>query len=454
MQSDLEKLVALHEYLVLNTRYERAITGAPQEFAHNAYGALMYGQGVCSSYALALKALFDAVGIESRVVTGTAGGEAHAWNLVKLAGEYYHLDATWNDPVPDLAGRVRYSFFLLTDQQIGRTHAWSEALPAADSTRFSYINKMEEAVRIGEQFYYRDASSEALYRMNMDGSSRELLVNQRSAYLTTDGTWLYYSNLSNGGYIYRLNVESRVITLFRKEAAKNLRYSGDWLYYQGWDDGKTYRFNPVTMARQLVNQELSFGPHSVTLAPGGQFSFAFPDQDSVAYTWISSNESVAIVSDGLVTARQPGGTILTVANSDGSIDTCLVLVVSQAAEVILTVGQREASVNGTQLRLDVAPYLKPSVGRTLVPIRFVSEALGANVEWIDSTHQVIITQPGIEIILTIGSNKAYVNNVLQLLDCPAEITSNITFVPLRFVSEALGAKVTYNEYLKRITIMN
>ena len=371
MQSDLEKLVALHEYLVLNTSYERAITGAPQEFAHNAYGALMYGQGVCSSYALALKALLDAVGIESRVVSGTAGGEAHAWNLVKLAGEYYHVDATWNDPVPDLAGRVRYGFFLLTDQQIGKTHAWSEALPPANSTLFSYISSMDEAVRIGDWFYYRDASSEALYRINVDGRSRELLVDQRSAYLSTDGTWIYYSNLSNGGYIYRLNPESRITTLFYKEAAKNLRYRGEWLYYQGWDDGKAYRLNPITMAKQLVNQELSLGPHSITLAPGGQFTFAFPDHASMAYTWGSSNEAVATVIDGLVTARQPGGSILTVTSSDGSQDTCLVLVVPQSTEVILTVGKREASVNGTQLWLAVAPYLKTSVGRTLVPLRFV-----------------------------------------------------------------------------------
>ena len=59
---------------------------------------------------------------------------------------------------------------------------------------------------------------------------------------------------------------------------------------------------------------------------------------------------------------QPGGSILTVTSSDGSQDTCLVLVVPQSTEVILTVGKREASVNGTQLWLAVAPYLKTSVG--------------------------------------------------------------------------------------------
>ena len=453
-QSDLEKLVALHEYLVQNARYEKAIAGAPKEFVHNAYGILLHGQGVCSSYALALKALLDAVGIESRVVSGIARGEAHAWNLVKLSGEYYHLDATWNDPVPDSPGRVRYSFFLLTDQQIRTTHVWSEVMPPANSTRFSYINKMDEAVRVGDWFYFRDGSSEALYQMKVDGDYRELLTNERSAYLTTDGTWLYYANLSNGGYIYRMNLGSRKTTLFLRESAKNLRFAEGWLYYQGWEDGITYRVNPLTGVKQLVNQELSLGTHSLTLTPGGQYRYSFPIQASTAYTWVSSNQSVVTVSDGLVTAHQPGSATISVTSSDGSSDSCLVLVVSQSTEVILTVGRREALVNGTQISLAVAPYLKTSVGRTLVPVRLVSEALGGNVEWIDSTHQVIISQPGTKIILTIGSAKAYVNNVLQMLDCPAEITGSTTFVPLRFVSEALGAQVTYNESLKRITILN
>ena len=453
-QSDLEKLIALHQYLVLNASYETSITGAPKEFVHSAYGVLLYGQGVCSSYALSLKALLDAVGIESRVVTGTAGGEAHAWNLVKLAGQYYHLDATWNDPVPDSPGRVRYSYFLLTDEQIGTTHKWTETLPRADSTKFSYINQMDEAVQVGSWFYYRDSSTEQLYRINSDGSSKELLTNDRSAYLSTDGTWLYYSNLSNGGYIFRVALNGTQKTLFLKEAAKNLRYADGWLHYQGWEDGVNYRINPETTAKYIVQQNLSLGAHSLTLTPGAQFSFSFPSQTTTTYTWASSNELVATADGGLITARQPGGAIITVTSSDGSTDSCLVLVVAQSAELVLTVGRREASVNGTQIMLPVSPYLKASVGRTLVPVRFVSEGLGANVLWVDNTRQVIITQPGVEIILTIGSATAYVNGIAQTLDCPAEITGNTTFVPLRFVSETLGAKVTYNESLKRISILN
>ena len=453
-QSDLEKLVALHEFVVQNSRYERTISGAPQEFAHSAYGVLLYGQGVCSSYALALKALLDAVGIESWVVSGIAKGEAHAWNLVKLAGQYYHLDATWNDPVPDSPGRVRYSFFLLTDEQIGATHSWTETLPSADSTRYSHLNGMDEAVRVGPWFYYRDMGSEEIYRIKIDGSSKDLLAGDRSAYLATDGTWIYYSNLSNGGYIYRMALDGSQKTLFHKESAKNLSLREGWLHFQGWEDNVHYRLDPVTVAKQLVTQELSLGTRSLTLTPNGQFSFTFPNVAAASFVWSSSNESVAKVDGGVITARKPGGAVITVTGPDGSTDSCLVLVVLQSTEVILTVGRREALVNGTQIILPVSPYLKASVGRTLVPVRFVSEALGAKVLWVDSTKQVVITQPGIEIVLTIGSAKAYVNGVLQTLDCPAEITGNTTFVPLRFVSETLGAKVTYNESLKRISILN
>ncbi|MDP3487490.1 MAG: DUF5050 domain-containing protein [Bacillota bacterium] len=90
-----------------------------------------------------------------------------------------------------------------------------------------------------------DSSTEELYRIKIECGSRELLSGERSAYLATDGTWLYYSNLSNGGYIYRMALDGRQKGVFFKESAKNLRFSGGWLYYQGWEDSVTYRLETL-----------------------------------------------------------------------------------------------------------------------------------------------------------------------------------------------------------------
>jgi len=121
--------------------------------------------------------------------------------------------------------------------------------------------------------------------------------------------------------------------------------------------------------------------------------------------------------------------------------------------VKLTVGRMEASIDGTPYTLDAAPYIDAGAGRTLVPVRFVGEALGAGVGWDGKTDQVTITDAGTEIVLTPGSNEVQINGVKQTIDCaPAVLPPGRTFVPLRFVSETLGAHVDYDEVTRVITI--
>ncbi|MDF9409017.1 stalk domain-containing protein [Pelotomaculum isophthalicicum JI] len=119
----------------------------------------------------------------------------------------------------------------------------------------------------------------------------------------------------------------------------------------------------------------------------------------------------------------------------------------------LTIGQTGASVGGSPFTLDAVPYVNTKVERTLVPVRFVSEALGAGVKWNAETGQVTITGAGKEIVLTPGSTSVLVNGQTAAIDCvPETIPPGRTFVPLRFVSENLGAKVDYNAETGEITI--
>lgn len=87
-------------------------------------------------------------------------------------------------------------------------------------------------------------------------------------------------------------------------------------------------------------------------------------------------------------------------------------------------------------------------GRTLVPIRSVAEVLGAQVNWEDSTQTVLIDKGDKHIELTIGSKSPTVNGSPVNLDAPAVIINGRTMVPLRFVSEALGAKVVWDGTVK------
>lgn len=121
-------------------------------------------------------------------------------------------------------------------------------------------------------------------------------------------------------------------------------------------------------------------------------------------------------------------------------------------QIRLTIGRLDSTVDGKPYTMDAAPFINQLVNRTLVPVRFVSEMLKANVEWLPETKQVRITDNGRAILLTIDSEVILVDGEEKKLDCPAEIVSMRAFVPLRFISETLGASVLWNGANKTITI--
>ncbi len=132
----------------------------------------------------------------------------------------------------------------------------------------------------------------------------------------------------------------------------------------------------------------------------------------------------------------------------------LFAVMEKARVITLTVGQVEAAVDGRPYTLEAAPFIKAEAARTLVPVRFVSEALGAWVNWNARTRQVEIKDGGRQITLTIGSKDVLVDGAKSTIDCAPEILPpGRTFVPLRFVSETLGAGVNYDPAAKEITII-
>lgn len=88
------------------------------------------------------------------------------------------------------------------------------------------------------------------------------------------------------------------------------------------------------------------------------------------------------------------------------------------------------------IKLDGPAYIKG--GRTIIPVRAITEGLGATVVWNPETKSVTISKDGIEINLTMGSSTVLVNGVEQQIDAKAEITNSRTYVPLRFIAETFG----------------
>lgn len=107
-------------------------------------------------------------------------------------------------------------------------------------------------------------------------------------------------------------------------------------------------------------------------------------------------------------------------------------------------------VNNKKLYCDQDPML--TNGRVMVPLRSIMEALGATVSWEAKTQTVNAQKPGFAFMMTIGEWFAFANGNQITLDVPATIENGRTLVPVRVISESLGAGVSWNGTSRTVTI--
>lgn len=101
--TDYEKIKAVHDYIIANVTYN--LNGS--DLKYSAYGAGVQGEAVCEGYSLLMYRLLSELGINVRLIPGTANGGGHMWNLVELYGKYYYVDVTFDDGMID-----KYTYFL------------------------------------------------------------------------------------------------------------------------------------------------------------------------------------------------------------------------------------------------------------------------------------------------------------------------------------------------------
>ncbi|WP_242285562.1 transglutaminase domain-containing protein [Bacillus cereus group sp. BfR-BA-01394] len=136
-----EKVKVIHDFVVKHVSYDTS------KQAYSAYEALANSSAVCQGYALLTYQLLKEAGIQNHIVIGKGNGQDHAWNLVKIDNKWYHLDTTFDDPVPDKAGRVTYSYFNISDEQLSKDHEWDRSKYPAATT--SYFNELTNKIKAG-----------------------------------------------------------------------------------------------------------------------------------------------------------------------------------------------------------------------------------------------------------------------------------------------------------------
>lgn len=194
-----DKLLYVHDFICKSVHYDKL----KKAYSHEIIGPLGQGVGVCEGIAKSFKILCDALGIWCVIAICDNNPEKgikyrHTWNIVKLNGTYYHIDATFDNSLgaPD---EIRYDYFMLSDKQIFRDHE-------------PVIYKMPECGD-GDHFYYKE--KKLSFTKQEDVRKRAMQAAKKGKVLTFQ--W-------RGGYLTR-EILAELLQVFEEEAVKREKHA-------------------------------------------------------------------------------------------------------------------------------------------------------------------------------------------------------------------------------------
>lgn len=203
-KNDWEKELYIHDFICEHVTYDKL----KKQYSHEIIGPLGQGVGVCEGIAKSVKILCDALSIPCIVVISENNPEKglkyrHAWNVLKVQGKWYHLDATFDNTLGK--GEQRYDYFNLSDKQMFRDHE-------------PVIWKVPDCVD-DEHFYYREKKMS--FTKMEDVKKRSLQAIKKDRILTFH--W-------RGGYLTKTVLEEilQLISEAAKEKERHCLISVNW----------------------------------------------------------------------------------------------------------------------------------------------------------------------------------------------------------------------------------
>lgn len=234
--TDYELELYANDYLVENCVYDKEAAETEDIAGHenDAYGALVENKAVCEGYSRAFQLLCNRLGIDCISVSGTADGEPHGWNNIKLDGEWYEVDVTWNDTDGDTEFPI-YEYFNLPSDKFSESHSTSplySEISLSEYENTDYYFNVFAPECTGTKYYYYSYSCVTVYDINdseeitnaivqaaKDGEKYfDFVIDERLDFNTTAdeiiyngylAEWIANANLANR-YNPTLNEEARV----------------------------------------------------------------------------------------------------------------------------------------------------------------------------------------------------------------------------------------------------
>ncbi|MBO5372417.1 MAG: Ig-like domain-containing protein [Lachnospiraceae bacterium] len=196
-----EKILAIHDYMVLNCAYDykNYLKGTIPFVSYSPEGVLIKKKAVCQGYAETFQLFMDSLGIPCKLVTGTANGGGHAWNMVKVSGKWFQIDVTWDDPVPDAKGRTRYAYFLIPDSVMDNDHKWNKSYyPKCKTKSDKFIHLFGEVSKSKEE------AIQNLYEQYRTGNKMLTLIYTKKCWNSLEGSKIPFFEMQD---LYGLNAD-------------------------------------------------------------------------------------------------------------------------------------------------------------------------------------------------------------------------------------------------------
>lgn len=217
--STVEKVKVIHDYLVLNCEYDYSnyLKNSIPYVSYTPEGVLVKKRAVCQGYAETFKLFMDSLNIPCKLVTGTANGGGHAWNIVRIDGKWYQIDVTWDDPVPDEKNRVLYEYFLITDSEMSKNHSWSKSsYPKCNTSPNNLISlfgkpshNFDEAISNTYDAYKKDKNKMTVIlssKLKEDYGIWKIISNMNEKYNITAYSYSYSYYKYGDYYIYTISI--------------------------------------------------------------------------------------------------------------------------------------------------------------------------------------------------------------------------------------------------------
>lgn len=329
--NDFEKAIFVHDWLVLNGEYdlelpdlmEEGLTDEQYEQRYKKFALLVNGKGVCGTYGEAYEYIMNKIGV--KCIYLSSKDMNHAWNLIQLNGEWYHVDCTWDDPVKDRIGLSRYEYFLINDDEIEEKEhfSWVPDTNTSVSTVYSNIPRGDtNKVAYGENKWCYLSGSK-LYISNLYGEEKTLISNK--SYNAFD-IYENYVYAVKDRIVYRLNInnpEEEKIVYCLEEPAKSayISDSGEFSYYTIYGKSlETFNVNEyngidsISFSDSYIKIDNGERKQITAIAYNGD---EIIDLNTKQFNWSSSDEAIVSVDEnGYLSPDLPGKAIVTASIGD------------------------------------------------------------------------------------------------------------------------------------------